>query len=89
MENNSKLSYNVIARWQYERLPEALGCQDWYTKRVVSNIELEAALREARERDGPCYIEVVLDGELMEPMRSSALEREYQVAPPSNIGKWR
>lgn len=53
--------YNDIAAWEYHKLPAALGCKDWFTARVTTLGELDAAMATASEADTGCYIEIVLD----------------------------
>jgi indolepyruvate decarboxylase len=53
--------YNDLAPWQYYKLPEVLGCDDWFCKRVTTLAELDAALSEAGNGGRGCYIEVVTD----------------------------
>lgn len=53
--------YNDIAAWEYHKLPEALGCKDWYTAKVTNLGELDAAMAMASVADTGCYIEIVLD----------------------------
>ena len=50
------VAYNDIADWRYAELPRALGC-DWFTARVATLGELDAAM--ARAAEGPALIEVV------------------------------
>ena len=51
--------YNDLAQWDYHKLPAALGCKDWFTAKVKTNGELEAAMQKAQEVDTASYIEVV------------------------------
>jgi indolepyruvate decarboxylase len=53
--------YNDIADWEYHKLPAALGCKDWFTARVTTLGELDAAMATASEADTACYIEIVVD----------------------------
>ncbi len=39
--------YNDLAPWNYRQLPEAFGCRDWFSARVATNGELEAAMAQA------------------------------------------
>jgi len=39
----------TIAKWRYADVPHALGCTDWFTARVETLGELDAALKAARE----------------------------------------
>ncbi|WP_415716518.1 alpha-keto acid decarboxylase family protein [Maridesulfovibrio sp.] len=51
--------YNDLAQWNYSKLPEALGMAGWFSAKVTTNRELDAALEKAAESDCGCYIEVV------------------------------
>jgi indolepyruvate decarboxylase len=52
--------YDRLAPWEYHLLPKALGCKDWFTARVTTNAELDAALTRAGQQNDASYIEVVL-----------------------------
>lgn len=54
-------SYNDLARWQYHKLPEALGCDGWFTAKVSTCEELDKAIAQAETADTGVYIEVVTD----------------------------
>jgi indolepyruvate decarboxylase len=58
---DTALSYNDIASWNYAELPQALGCQGWYTARVSTCGELDDALKAAEQADGAAYVEVITD----------------------------
>jgi indolepyruvate decarboxylase len=64
LEENPDWSYNDLARWRYAELPRALGCADWFTARVTTLGELDAAMKAARESKSGAYIEIV--GERMD-----------------------
>ncbi|MGB5734685.1 MAG: thiamine pyrophosphate-binding protein [Thiohalocapsa sp.] len=51
--------YNDLAPWDYHTLPAALGCKDWFTAKVKTNGELEAAMQKAEVADTASYIEIV------------------------------
>ncbi|KAF9171614.1 hypothetical protein BGX21_007147 [Mortierella sp. AD011] len=55
------LYYNDLAKWNYAKLPAALGCQDWFTARVVTCGELDEAIQAAESCGTGAYIEVVTD----------------------------
>ena len=59
LEANPDWVYNDLAPWNYHALPAALGCRDWFTARVTTLGELDAALARASTRESACYIEVV------------------------------
>jgi indolepyruvate decarboxylase len=50
---------NDLARWDYQTLPAALGCKDWFTTKVATLGELDVALARAGTADTACYVEVV------------------------------
>ncbi|CAG9166814.1 alpha-keto acid decarboxylase family protein [Cupriavidus pampae] len=51
--------YNDLAKWNYAKLPEALGCEGWFTARVTTCAELDAAIARAESCGTGAYIEVV------------------------------
>ena len=51
--------YNDLAPWNYHALPAALGCRGWFTAKVTTLGELDAALARASTGESACYIEVV------------------------------
>lgn len=53
------IAYNDVAPWNYTELPHALGCEDWFTPRVSTCAELDAALATAAEGTRAAYIEVM------------------------------
>jgi indolepyruvate decarboxylase len=59
LELNPDWSYNDLAKWRYADLPSALGCTNWFTARVETLGELDAALKAARESKSGAYIEVI------------------------------
>lgn len=63
------IAYNDIAQWRYTALPEAFGCDDWLVRRVTTNEQLDAALKDAAVSKG-AYIEVVTDTYAASPLAS-------------------
>ena len=53
--------YNDVARWHYHKLPEALGCEGWLTRRVTTCGDLDEAIRKVESCGIGAYIEVVTD----------------------------
>jgi indolepyruvate decarboxylase len=62
------IAYNDIAPWRYAELPHALGCDGWFTVRVATCGELDAALKRANETRSAAYIEVVTDAYAASPL---------------------
>lgn len=53
------IAYNDVAPWNYAELPHALGCEHWFTARVTTCGELDAAMATAQNGGQAAYIEVV------------------------------
>jgi indolepyruvate decarboxylase len=60
--------YNDLAQWHYHKLPEALGCDGWFTARVTTCGELDEAIKTAEARGTAAYIEVVTDKYAASPL---------------------
>lgn len=63
-----EIAYNDIAQWRYTELPHALGCDGWFTARVTTCAEFDAALDAAQKADRGVYIEVVTDTYAASPL---------------------
>jgi indolepyruvate decarboxylase len=53
--------YNDLAQWHYHKLPEALGCDGWFTARATTCGELDKAIKGAEAAGTGAYIEVVTE----------------------------
>jgi len=74
--------YNVLAPWNYHRLPAALGCTGWYTTRVSTVAELDAALATAAGHDNGCYLEIMLGrADIPASLPDGVLDTIYQADP--------
>jgi indolepyruvate decarboxylase len=62
------MAYNDLAPWSYHQLPGTLGCRDWFTAKVTTNAELDAAMEKAETCGTGAYIEVVTDMMAASPM---------------------
>ena len=47
LSKNPDLYYNDLAQWQYSKLPQALGCEGWFSTRVTTCGELDQAIEKA------------------------------------------
>jgi indolepyruvate decarboxylase len=65
---NPDAVYNDIAQWHYRKLPEALGCDGWFSARVTTCGELDSAIETAEKWDSGAYIEVVTDKYAASPL---------------------
>jgi indolepyruvate decarboxylase len=65
---NPDAYYNDLAQWNYQLLPQALGCDDWYTARVTTCGELDAAMAKAQSCGTAAYVEVVTDKYVAPPL---------------------
>ncbi|QMU69663.1 alpha-keto acid decarboxylase family protein [Streptacidiphilus sp. P02-A3a] len=74
--------YDVLVPWNYHDLPAALGCTGWYTARVGTVGELDAALATASRHDNGCYLEIMLGrSDIPASVPEAVLDRLYQFAP--------
>jgi indolepyruvate decarboxylase len=74
--------YDKLAPWQYHKLPEAMGCRDWFCTSVQTNADLEAALQKARKNPSAAYIEILLGSERLVPGASADfIDRLYRLTP--------
>lgn len=62
------IAYNDVATWRYAELPHAFGCDGWFTARVATCQEFDAALEQAQEAETGAYIEVVTDTYAASPL---------------------
>lgn len=60
--------YNDLAQWNYHLLPQALGCEGWYTARVTTCGELDTAMARAQSCGTGAYSEVVTDKYFAPPL---------------------
>ncbi|AKV01385.1 Pyruvate decarboxylase [Labilithrix luteola] len=84
LEQYPDWTYNDLAKWRYADLPKALGCADWFTARVETLGELDAALKAARANTAGAYIEVIggrMDMPLGLSYAHSRLNQLYGAAP--------
>ena len=74
--------YNFLAPWNYHELPAALGCTGWYTTRVSTVAELDAALATAARHDNGCYLEIMLGrADIPASLPDALLDTLYQADP--------
>ena len=74
--------YDDLARWNYHLVPEAMGCKDWFTTRVGTIGELEAALQKAKDFSGASYIEVMIPPEESQPLPEPVRDLVYKTGTP-------
>ncbi|MCI4679878.1 alpha-keto acid decarboxylase family protein [Rhodoblastus acidophilus] len=55
------IAYNDIAPWRYSLLPQAFGCDGWFSARVETCAEFDQALEAASHAETGVYIEIVTD----------------------------
>ena len=63
-----EIYYNDLAKWHYHKLPEAMGCDGWFTARVTTCGELDAAIKQAETGGTGAYIEVAADRYAASPL---------------------
>ena len=75
--------FNKLAPWQYHKIPEAMGCRNWFCTSVETNAEFDSALQQARKHPGASYIEILLGSKTMVPGETpEVIDRMYQIGPP-------
>jgi len=79
---NKVHEYDKLAPWQYHKLPETMGCRDWFCTTVTTNADLESALQKARKRPGAAYIEILMGSKLAAANSPEVLDRLYQAGTP-------
>ena len=68
LSKNFDSYYNDLVKWHYHKLPEALGCDGWFTARVTTCGELDSAIKKAESSGTGAYIEVVTDRHAASPL---------------------
>ena len=84
LEENPDWTYNNLAAWKYADLPRTLGCADWFSARVETLAELDAAMKAARDSKSGAYIEIIGGKMDMPPALAFAhgrLQQLYGSAP--------
>jgi len=71
-------SYDDLAPWNYAQIPAAMGCDKWFSARVCTVAELDAAIARAQAHDGGSYIEVMISPEESQPLPESIQQQIYQ-----------
>ncbi|MGL6118547.1 alpha-keto acid decarboxylase family protein [Plesiomonas sp.] len=65
---DSDIYYNDLAQWKYSKLPEAMGCDGWFSIRVSTCEELDEAIEYAENCDCGVYIEVITEKYVTSPL---------------------
>jgi indolepyruvate decarboxylase len=52
--------YNELAEWQYHKLPEVLGCNDWVMRKATTCGDLDKVMQELENTKTGAYIEIVM-----------------------------
>jgi indolepyruvate decarboxylase len=74
------IAYNDIAPWRYADLPAAFGCEGWFTARVTTCGELDAALQAAASAETGAYVEVVTGPYEASPLSLALSEKMKKAA---------
>ena len=74
--------YNNIATLDYHLLPAAMGCKDWFVRRVSTIGQLEDALVAINAQNCGAYIEVMIPEAESQPLPRAVIDRTYKVATP-------
>ena len=75
-------AYDDLAQWNYHLIPQAMGCDKWFTAKVATIGELKAALQKAADFPGGCYIEVMIPADASQPLPAKTLDVLYKTETP-------
>jgi indolepyruvate decarboxylase len=75
-------SYDELARWNYSKIPSAMGCDSWFAARVSSVAELDTAIEKANTFDGASYIEVMIPASESQPLPLNVQNQIYKTNIP-------
>jgi indolepyruvate decarboxylase len=75
-------SYDELAKWNYVQIPEAMGCDAWFSARVSTVAELDAAIDKANTFDGASYIEVMIPASESQPLPLNVQNQIYKTNIP-------
>jgi len=75
-------SYDVLAKWNYSQIPSAMGCDTWFSVRVSTVGELDAAIEKANTFDGASYIEVMIPASESQPLPLAIQNQIYKTNIP-------
>jgi indolepyruvate decarboxylase len=67
-------SFNDLPKWQYSKLPEVFGCEDWYCVKVETTGEMDAALEQVSNSDQAAYIELICERYDMPPLSEAMFD---------------
>ena len=76
-------SYDDLAKWQYAQIPNAMGCNDWFSAKVSTVAELDAAIEKANSFDGASYIEVMIPQSESQPLPLNVQNQIYKTNIPN------
>lgn len=75
-------SYDNLAQWNYAQIPGAMGCHTWFTARVSTVAELDAAIQKANTSDCASYIEVMIPASESQPLPEVVQNQIYKTNIP-------
>lgn len=81
LDQNREHLYNKLAPWSYAKLPQVMGCHDWLTMQIKTNVELDRALAKAKQCESACYFEILLGSHLRPPAPEAMTKAFYQNVP--------
>jgi indolepyruvate decarboxylase len=75
-------SYDELAKWNYSKIPSAMGCDAWFAARARTVAELDAAIEKANSFDGASYIEVMIPASESQPLPLNVQNQIYKTDIP-------
>lgn len=74
--------YDNLAKVNYHKIPEAMGCQGWITGKATTVAELDGFIQRIQASNAPAYIEVMIPAEESQPVPKSIQEQMYKLNTP-------
>ena len=78
-------SYDDLAKWNYSQVPSAMGCTQWFSAKVSTVGELDAAIQKANTFDGASYIEVMIPASESQPLPVAVQNQIYKTNTPGRV----
>jgi len=74
--------YDDLARWNYQAIPEAMGCKHWFTECVSTVKQLEQTISTIQSAQKACYVEVLIPPDESQPLSDTIIEQLYKARAP-------
>ncbi|MGR9036940.1 MAG: alpha-keto acid decarboxylase family protein, partial [Gammaproteobacteria bacterium] len=75
--------YDELARWNYQAIPEAMGCKHWFTVCVSTVKQLEQTISTIQSTQRASYVEVLLPPDENQPLSDTIIQQLYKAKVPN------